>query len=193
MIVEAYPAACTEYDVMERISRFQYKVENVAGVQSAVSLSSVAQSVNAGYNEGNLKWQSLPRNSASLVQSTARVETSTGLLNGDCSVMPVIIFLDDHKAQTIDRVIASVKQFANEEGTEKLAFKLASGPVGVMAATNESVSEAQIPMMLYVYGAVIALCLLSFRSVKATIAVVLPLYIVSNACTSVNGTARNWP
>ena len=179
VIVEAYPAACTEYDVMERISRFQYKVENVAGVQSAVSLSSVAQSVNAGYNEGNLKWQSLPRNSASLVQSTARVETSTGLLNGDCSVMPVIIFLDDHKAQTIDRVIASVKQFANEEGTEKLAFKLASGPVGVMAATNESVSEAQIPMMLYVYGAVIALCLLSFRSVKATIAVVLPLYIVS--------------
>jgi len=179
VIVEAYPAACTEHDVMQRISRFQYKVENVTGVQSAVSLSSVAQSVNAGYNEGNLKWQSLPRNSASLVQSTARVETSTGLLNGDCSVMPVIIFLDDHKAQTIDTVIQSVKQFAQEEGTDKLAFRLASGPVGVMAATNESVSAAQIPMMLYVYGAVIILCLLSFKSVKATIAVVLPLYIVS--------------
>lgn len=179
VIVEAYPAACTEHDVMQRISRFQYKVENVAGVQSAVSLSSVAQSVNAGYNEGNLKWQSLPRNSASLVQSTSRVETSTGLLNGDCSVMPVIIFLDDHKAQTIDLVIESVKRFAQEEGTDKVAFKLASGPVGVMAATNESVSAAQIPMMLYVYGAVIVLCLLSFRSVKATIAVVLPLYVVS--------------
>ncbi|MCP4057585.1 MAG: MMPL family transporter, partial [Pseudoalteromonas sp.] len=179
VIVEAYPAACTEHDVMARISRFQYKVENVPGVQSAVSLSSVAQSVNAGYNEGNLKWQSLPRNSASLVQSTARVETSTGLLNGDCSVMPVIIFLDDHKANTIDSVIQRVKQFAKEEGTDKLAFKLASGPVGVMAATNESVSAAQIPMMLYVYGAVIILCLLSFKSVKATIAVVLPLYIVS--------------
>ena len=113
------------------------------------------------------------------MQSTSRVETSTGLLNGDCSVMPVIIFLDDHKAQTIDNVIAKVKQFADEEGTDKLAFKLASGPVGVMAATNESVSAAQIPMMLYVYGAVIILCLLSFKSVKATIAVVLPLYIVS--------------
>ncbi|MEL4486283.1 hypothetical protein AAEH76_22335, partial [Shewanella algae] len=77
-------------------------------VQSAVSLSSVAQSVNAGYNEGNLKWQTLPRNTASLVQASARVETSTGLLNGDCSVMPVIIFLDDHKAETIDNVIARV-------------------------------------------------------------------------------------
>ncbi|MFK3870328.1 efflux RND transporter permease subunit [Pseudoalteromonas rhizosphaerae] len=179
VIVEAYPAACTEHDVMDRISRFQYKVENLAGVQSAVSLSSVAQSVNAGYNEGNLKWQSLPRNTASLVQSTSRVETSTGLLNGDCSVMPVIIFLDDHKAQTIEHIIASVKQFAIEEQTDMLQFKLASGPVGVMAATNESVSAAQLPMMLYVYGAVIILCLISFKSVKATIAVVLPLYIVS--------------
>jgi len=179
VIVEAYPAACTEHDVMERISRFQWKVENLAGVQSAVSLSSVAQSVNAGYNEGNLKWQSLPRNPASLVQSTARVETSTGLLNGDCSVMPVIIFLEDHKAETINSVIANIKTFAEQEQTAKLAFKLASGPVGVMAATNESVSAAQLPMMLYVYGAVILLCLISFRSVKATVAVVLPLYIVS--------------
>ncbi|MFY8328829.1 efflux RND transporter permease subunit [Pseudoalteromonas sp. ZZD1] len=179
VIVEAYPAACTEHDVMERISRFQYKVENLSGVQSAVSLSSVAQSVNAGYNEGNLKWQTLPRNTASLVQASARVETSTGLLNGDCSVMPVIIFLDDHKAETIDNVIARVKQFAAEEKTDKLQFKLASGPVGVMAATNESVSAAQLPMMIYVYGAVIILCLISFKSVKATIAVVLPLYVVS--------------
>ncbi|BBN81803.1 RND transporter [Pseudoalteromonas sp. A25] len=179
VIVEAYPAACTEYDAMARVSRFQWRVENLAGVQSAVSLSSVAQAVNAGYNEGNQKWQTLPRNSASLVQATSRVETSTGLLNGDCSVMPIIIFMEDHKAETIDHVVSSIKQFAEEEDTDKVQFKLASGPIGVMAATNESVSEAQLPMMIYVYGAVIILCLLSFRSVKATIAVVLPLYIVS--------------
>ena len=179
VIVEAYPAACTEYVTMERISRFQWRVQNLAGVQSAVSLSSVAQAVNTGYNEGNLKWQTLPRNSASLVQATSRVETSTGLLNGDCSVMPVIIFMQDHKAETIDHVISNIKLFAQEEGTDKVAFKLASGPIGVMAATNESVAAAQLPMMIYVYGAVIILCLVSFRSVKATIAVVLPLYIVS--------------
>lgn len=179
VLVEAYPAACTEHDTMDRISRFQWRVENLPGVQSAVSLSSVAQSVNAGYNEGNLKWQTLPRNSASLVQATSRVETSTGLLNGDCSVMPIIIFMADHKAQTIDNVVSQIKAFAKEEGTDTVQFKLASGPIGVMAATNESVSAAQLPMMIYVYGAVIILCLISFRSIRATIAVVLPLYIVS--------------
>lgn len=179
VIVEAEPEACTFHDTMERIDRFQWKLQNVDGVQSAVSLSSIAQQVNAGYNEGNLKWQTLPRNTASLVQASSRVETSSGLLNSDCSVMPIVAFIEDHKAKTINHVVDAVKQFAEEEGTDTLKFKLASGPVGVMAATNESVSEAQLPMMIYVYGAVILLCLISFRSLRATIAVVLPLYVVS--------------
>ncbi|KPV94519.1 Multidrug resistance protein MdtC [Pseudoalteromonas sp. P1-9] len=179
VIVEAEPEACTFHDTMERIDRFQWKLQNVDGVQSAVSLSSIAQQVNAGYNEGNLKWQTLPRNTASLVQASSRVETSSGLLNSDCSVMPIVAFIEDHKAKTINHVVDAVKQFAEEEGTDTLRFKLASGPVGVMAATNESVSEAQLPMMIYVYGAVILLCLISFRSLRATIAVVLPLYVVS--------------
>jgi predicted RND superfamily exporter protein len=34
-------------------------------------------------------------------------------------------------------------------------------------------------MMLYVYGAVTLLCFISFRSVRATIVVIVPLYVVS--------------
>ncbi|MFT7006142.1 MAG: putative RND superfamily exporter protein [Colwellia sp.] len=179
VIIESTPNACTYYDTMNTIDRFQWRMENVTGVQSAVSLASISKLVNAGYNEGNPKWRVIPRNQQTLVQSIARVPSSSGLLNNDCSVMPVILFLEDHKAATIDRVIKEVKLAASELGNKQLQFKLASGPVGVMAATNEAVAEAQLPMMLYVYGAVIALCLLSFRSIRATIVVVLPLYVVS--------------
>ncbi|SEL07545.1 hypothetical protein SAMN05216262_105142 [Colwellia chukchiensis] len=179
VIVETTADACTYYDQMDIIDRFQWRMENIAGVQSAVSLASIAKIVNAGYNEGNPKWRVLSRNQQTLVQSIARVPSSSGLLNSDCSVMPVILFLEDHKAETINRVVDAAKQVASELENDTLAFKLASGPVGVMAATNEAVEAAQIPMMLYVYGAVIALCLLSFRSLRATIAVVLPLYVVS--------------
>jgi predicted RND superfamily exporter protein len=179
VIIESTPNACTYYDTMNTIDRFQWRMENVTGVQSAVSLASISKLVNAGYNEGNPKWRVIPRNQQTLVQSIARVPSSSGLLNNDCSVMPVILFLEDHKAATIDRVINEVKLAASELGNKQLQFKLASGPVGVMAATNEAVAEAQLPMMLYVYGAVIALCLLSFRSIRATIVVVLPLYVVS--------------
>ena len=34
-------------------------------------------------------------------------------------------------------------------------------------------------MMIYVYGAVFVLCLISFKSFKATVAVIIPLYVVS--------------
>ena len=179
IIVETTADACTYYDQMSVIDRFQWRMENVPGVQSAVSLASIAKIVNAGYNEGNPKWRVLSRNPQTLVQSIARVPSSSGLLNSDCSAMPVILFLKDHKAETINRVVDAVKVVAKELGNDNLVFKLASGPVGVMAATNEAVEAAQIPMMLYVYGAVIILCLLSFRSLRATIAVVVPLYVVS--------------
>lgn len=179
VIIETTADACTYYDYMDVIDRFQWRMENIQGVQSAVSLASIAKLVNAGYNEGNPKWRALSRNQQTLVQSIARVPSSSGLLNSDCSVMPVILFLEDHKAETISRVVDAVKLNAKALGNDNLAFKLASGPVGVMAATNEAVEAAQIPMMLYVYGAVIILCLLSFRSLRATIAVVVPLYVVS--------------
>jgi len=179
VIVETKDSACTYHDVMDTIDQFQWRLTNVEGVQSAVSLSTVAKIVNTGFNEGNLKWRTLPRNTQSLVQSTARIETSSGLLNRNCSVMPIILFLEDHKAETIERIVDAVKAAKLELETDEIQFKLASGSAGVMAATNEAVKAAQVPMLWYVYGAVIILCLLSFRSVKATVAVVLPLFIVS--------------
>lgn len=179
IIVETFPNACTFHDTLNTIDTFQWRLHNVAGVESTISLASVAKQVNAGYNEGNPKWRVLSRNQHTLVQSIARVPTASGLLNNDCSVMPVILFLSDHKAETIKRVVEQVKIVGKELGNDKLRFKLASGPVGVMAATNEAVETAQMPMLFYVYSAVIVLCLISFKSVRATTSVVLPLFVVS--------------
>ncbi|MBE1301659.1 MAG: MMPL family transporter [Alteromonadaceae bacterium] len=179
VLIEAAPESCTSYEVMEAIDNFQWKMANVDGVQSAISLASVSKVVNAGYNEGNPKWQIIPRNTQTLVQAISRVPTTSGLLNSNCSVMPIILFMEDHKAETITRVVAAVKEYRDEYQTESLTFNLASGPVGVMAAQNEAVEAAQDPMMIYVFGAVIILCLLSFKSLRATMSVVIPLYVVS--------------
>ena len=179
ILVETQADACTSYEVMSAIDSLQWKVSNIPGVQSAVSLASVAKIVNAGYNEGNPKWRVLPRNQQTMVQDISLVPTTSGLLNTDCSVMPIILFMQDHKAETITRVVEAVKQTRQEYETDTLKFQLASGPVGVMAAQNEAVAAAQNPMMWYVFGAVILLCLVSFKSMRATLSVVIPLYVVS--------------
>jgi len=179
VIVETSANACTDSSILTTMDEFQWHMENVEGVQSAMSLPKVMKLLNAGYYEGNLKWRIISPNQYSLAQSLSNIPSSTGLLNNECSVMPIILFLADHKAETINRVVDAAKLQIDQLNSELLTFKLASGPVGVMAATNEAVEAAQTPMMIYVYAAVILLCLISFRSIRATISVVLPLYIVS--------------
>jgi uncharacterized protein len=207
VIAEARPDACTQsYTVMELVDRFSWHMSNIEGVRQVISLPMAAKIVNAGWNEGNIRWRVLPRDSDQLRVATQGFETDSGLLNSDCSAMPVMIFLADHKAETIDRVVDSVKQFradndawypgvnlrlqlAEEKqqadaagqdwSSEQVNLRLATGNAGVMAATNEVVKANQVPMMFWVYAAVIVLCLLTYRSVLATICIVLPLALVS--------------
>jgi predicted RND superfamily exporter protein len=76
-------------------------------------------------------------------------------------------------------VTAAVKEFAAAHNSEKAQFLLASGNAGVMAATNEVVKATQIPIVLWIFGAVIVLCYVTFRSFRSVLCIVLPLAIVS--------------
>jgi hypothetical protein len=178
-IIEAPKEGCIQYDIMSRVDNFEWHMRNTPGVQSVIGLAGVAKLVNAGWNEGSPKWRVLSRNQSNLAEAVAYTPTSTGLLNDDCSVMPVLIFTTDHRAETIEGVIASVKAFRDSNGRDDMRFLLATGNVGVMAASNEAVAAAQFPMLLYVFSAIIILCLVTFRSLSATACIVLPLALVS--------------
>ena len=111
VISETVEEGCIDYEVMRTLDDFEWHVRNVDGVQSVHGLAGVARGINAMWNEGSLKWRALPRNHYMLVQSVSPVPTGSGLLNLDCSVMPVSIYTADHKAQTIERVVEAVKEF----------------------------------------------------------------------------------
>jgi predicted RND superfamily exporter protein len=179
VIVEVGENGCIDYQVMDLIDRFAWHMRNVEGVQTVVALPQIAKIVTAGWNEGYPAWRALSRNEQVLVQALARVETSTGLLNSDCSVIPVMVYTEDHKAGTIERVVNEVKAWRAEFEPENMEFRLATGNVGVMAAMNEEVAAAQFPILIYVFGAVILLCWLSFRSLRAVACIVIPLALVS--------------
>jgi predicted RND superfamily exporter protein len=179
VIVETIADGCIDYTIMENIDRFAWRLANTQGVQSVVSLPGIAKVINSGWSEGALKWRVLPRDRQVLVEAVQYIPTSSGLLNADCSTMPVMIFTTDHKAETITHVVDTVKAYQDKNGTDQIRFRLATGNVGVMAATNEEVSAAQFPILIYVFAAIIILCLLTFRSVRATLAITLPLGLVS--------------
>ena len=179
VIVQTSEPACVSFDLMSAIDRFGWHMQNVEGVQDVITLPFIAKQAIAGWNEGSLKWRNIPREQAQLTQSTRYIETSTGLLNADCNVVPVMLFLKDHRAETIERAVAAVKDWRAKNPTPGAQFKLAAGNVGVMAATNEEVKAKEFPILAGVFLAVIAMCLITFRSLLGTVLVVLPLALVS--------------
>lgn len=205
VIAEAGPAACTtSYPAMETIDRFAWHMANVDGVEQVITLPMAAKIVNAGWNDGSIKWRVLPRDMDSLRVATQSFETDSGLLNDDCSTIPISIFTSDHQATTIDRLVAAVKQFRSdnnlyEEGfrakreaaqaaalangetytTDQVNLRLATGNLGVAAATNDTVRASEHTILYLLYGAVFVMCWLSFRSPLAALCVVLPLVLVT--------------
>lgn len=178
VIAEAPPESCIQYPVMEEIDRFAWRMDNTPGVSSTISLPQVAKIVNGQFNEGTPNFQILPRNQYVMVQAITPIPTSSGLLNPNCSAMAVFIFTEDHRAETISRIVNEVKRF-NAEDAEKVNFALATGNVGVMAATNEVVKEQELQVVGWVYVVVVLFMWLSFRTVCGVLCVVLPLSLVS--------------
>jgi uncharacterized protein len=148
-----------------------------------VFLGNAVRQITAGSYEGSPKWLTIARNQDVLNYAAQQASVNNpDLFNTECSVMPVIAYLSDHRAATLERVVEASAQFAAGHGVEERQFLLAAGSAGIEAATNIVVRKAWLQMLLYVYLAVIALCFITFRSWRAVIVAVVPLAVTSILC-----------
>jgi hypothetical protein len=186
VIVETKQYGCLDAAVMESIDRYTWHMTNTPGVRLAVSLPTIAREVRGLWNEGTPKWKVLPRNSAALSQLTDRVPSSAGLQNADCSRMPVLVFSADHRAETIARIVDATKDFdAAEARSSDFAsgsaphYALASGNVGVMAATNEEIRAREVLVIVWVHLTLLLFVWISFRSWASVVCIIVPLVTCS--------------
>jgi len=164
---------CIDWQNLVLMDRFQWHMENVPGVQTTRSITYVSKLGMAGINEGNLKWFSINRDD--FVINASISQAPSGLINQQCTMAPLILYLNDHKADTLNRVVDEVRAFSREYDTDNIEFLLAAGNSGIEAATNKVIESAQTKMLIWVYSVVIALCLLTFRSIRTVICIILPL------------------
>ncbi len=179
VIAETPELACINYPVMNLLDRFTWHLQNVEGVKYAMSLSTLAKHGHAIWSEDNPKFKAMARNPKTFSLTIGGVSPSGGLLNDKCTMLPVIAFTRDHKAVTINRVVAAAKQFIADNPMDGVTFKLASGNVGIMAATNEVIAANEVPMLIAVYIAIIALVILAYRDWRATICCCAPLILAT--------------
>ena len=176
VMVESAAEGCSAHQTLQAIDELSWKLENTEGVQSAISLVTVSKQVIKGMNEGNLKWETLSRNKDVLNNSISRAD---GLYNSACSLAPLLVFLNDHKAETLDRAVHAVQEFAKDHEKDDLKFKLAAGNAGIEAATNEVIKQSELIILVLVYICVAVMCMITFRSFTATLCIVLPLILTS--------------
>lgn len=174
---EGVPAACEDVAAGQYQDRFVWAMQGVPGVLSVASFSTNLRQFNEGYNEGNPKMAVVPIDPMNYAALATEVARTPGLVRTDCSMSAVHLYLADHKATTINRVVQAVKAFRSEYPLSGLSIRLASGNAGVLAAINEEVEKSETPMLLYVYAAIALLVFVVYRDLRAVLVCCLPLTI----------------
>ncbi|CAM3595162.1 putative transport protein MmpL8 [Pseudomonas reidholzensis] len=180
VMVRTPAGACSRYDVLRKVDELDWQLRSLPGVDSTNSLALLNRRMMVGLSEGSPKWYELQNNQAMLNMITA--SAPRGLYNESCSLLTLYVYLTDHKAETLTRLVEHVEAFAAANDTDQVQFLMAAGSAGIEAATNIVVKDANREMLFWVYGAVILLCLVTFRSWRATLCAVIPLMLTSILC-----------
>lgn len=187
VIMKSDPDACRMYAPLLEMDRLAQQLRETPGVVTTTSLPETMRAITVGSFEGNPKWYALSRNQDVLnVAYSAALNASPDVADMACTVVPLVAYLADHKADTLKRVMNVAEEFsvasAQQDEKKPYRFLLAAGSAGIEAATNIEVERSIVTMYLAVYGATALLCLLTFRSFAATVVAMVPLIITSILC-----------
>ncbi|ATR85682.1 transporter [Pseudomonas sp. HLS-6] len=176
--------ACLNPGVMRAVEAFDFQMRNVAGVQSVQSVAGMGKEMIAGNNEGNPRWSAIPGSSRGLQQGSMAYSPDSGLVTDGCKRMQILVFLNDHEGATVFHVVNEAKRIIAGIRAPGVEFKLAGGNIGVMAASNEAVKRAEVWMLAALFCSVAFFCLLTFRSLRAVLCILVPMGIVAILCNA---------
>ncbi len=177
VMVKTPTGECSAYETLRKVDALEWQLRQLPGVESTNTLSLLNRRMLTGLNEGNPRWYEFVPNQDML--NTVTAGAPRGLYNDDCSLLTVYVYLRDHKADTLTRVVDHVEGFAKVNDTAHVKFLLAAGSAGIEAATNIVVRDAWRTMLFLVYGAVALLCWATFRDWRAVVVAIVPLVLTS--------------
>jgi predicted RND superfamily exporter protein len=181
VIIKTPRDGCIDLEGLSLANELEWRMRQTPGVEDVRGLNVRTRDIMMGINEGFPKWHALFRNQDTVNYAVSELVTLE-YVDPDCSIWPMLIYLSDHKATTLERVVDQLEQFNVDWPTADIQFLGAAGSSGFEAATNIVVKKANREMLFYVYGAVIVLCMLTFRSVPGVICAVVPLMLTSILC-----------
>ncbi|WP_211106790.1 RND family transporter [Azospirillum sp. INR13] len=183
VIVVTPVEGCRMFPTLVDIGRLERKLAQLPGVQRVESLAGTTAMITSALFEAGGKWTTISRDQTITDNAmSAAIAVDPSAVNANCSVTPVVAYLSDHKAETLERAIKAVEDFAATHNRDGVSFLPVAGSAGIEAVTNIVVHDANRIMLLYVYAAVLVLCFVTFRSWRAVVVAVVPLVMTSVLC-----------
>ncbi len=173
----------SKYNTVVAVEQLKWELLKLDGVQQVKSYVDYIKLLNSAYSEGYLKWRIIPRSQVNLDNLILKVPTD--IVDPDGVISPIIVYLKNHKADTLQSVVDTVEKFAKENNCKDFQFLLGAGNAGIEAATNIEVKKAHLLMTIFVYSVVFLVCLIIFRSFWGAICVLVPLFITSILCEAI--------
>ena len=181
VIVKTDENDCIEHEGLSLANELEWRLRQNEGVEDIGGLSIKTRELMMGLNEGFPKWEALFRNQDTINYAVTEL-ANLDYVDPSCSIWAMPVYLADHKAATLSRVVDTLEQFNADWPSANIQFLGAAGSAGFEAATNEVVKKANREMLFWVYAAVILLSLVTFRSIPGVICAVVPLVLTSILC-----------
>ncbi len=169
-------------EVLPWIEKFQRYLERDPAVGASFSFVDILGAVNA---TGDPKWSVLPQTRSQVLLAISgyffgvSYSESARILDYQFRYAPVHFFLSDHKGDTVRRVIKRAREYITANPLETARFRLAGGPIGVLAAANEELLQNDIMVNILGFGTIFIILVVTYRSIMAGVYMILPLLVAN--------------
>ncbi len=169
-------------EVLPWIEKFQRYLERDPAVGASFSFVDILGAVNA---TGDPKWSVLPQTRSQVLLAISgyffgvSYSESARILDYQFRHAPIHFFLSDHKGDTVRRVIKRAREYITANPLETARFRLAGGPIGVLAAANEELLQNDIMVNILGFGTIFIILVVTYRSIMAGVYMILPLLVAN--------------
>ena len=183
-------------EVLPWIEQFQRALERDPAVGLSFSFVDILSVVNGAIHEQEPKWEVLPRRTSEVRLLLASYffgtsfQESAQVIDHQYRSAPIRFFLTDHQGETIRRVIQRARDYIDAHPSDVAQFRLAGGPIGVLAAANEELLRNDILVNILGFGTIFLVLVITYRSVMAGVYMIIPL-LVANAVINAYMGARD--
>ena len=169
---------------LELMQQFQRHMELDPEVAATFSFADLVTATNRLLHGGLPKWGVVPENYADaamisqLALSGAGPGDSDRLFTRDLTAANINVWYKDHRSDTVERALQRAKAFQYAEQTQSpraLAFRLASGTLGLIGAINETVARSQVEILLLVLALIFVMCSVTYKSFLAALLLLVPV------------------